>query len=134
MTRHGVFLAGVALFAGVLAVAGCSRRPAERLAEHVEALLDLMEKHHGDPEQAADAVDAYVTEHHEALVALRKEIADTREERSGDRLADFAGAVLKDLGPTMERADRLMRAHPELAQNVRLLRALEPIRAAEPQQ
>ncbi len=108
----------------------CSERPGARLASHIEAMVALLEEHKETPDQAAEAVESYVERHRETLTELRREIVARTEGLSGDELADLAGELLKDLGPVMERADRLMRAYPKLAEDERLIQALDPIRQA----
>jgi hypothetical protein len=101
--------------------------PENQLVGHLEAMVELLETHKDAPEQAAAAVEAYVEEHRAELESLRAEFDRKRSGLKPEEVADLAGDLLRKSGPVMERAHRLMREHPGLADNERLQKALESL-------
>ena len=114
---------------GVVLAVGCSSGPRDKVAEHLDEMVSLLEQHKESVDGAADALEAYVQEHAAELSALRAELAKKKQELAErtDEMADYAGDFLVRIGPTMERAHRLMLEYPELGRSERLQKVLQSI-------
>jgi len=90
--------------------------PIERALDHQEAILDLLEAHQRDPDEAVRALEAFAREHQETFDAIRAEGAVLAEELKEKPAATFRrferhSARLEALS---QRQDALRAASPEL--------------------
>ncbi len=113
-------LVAVILFAGY----GCSKSPEDLMIEHMEEMLSLLERHKDNPELAAQEVLAYAESSRPAMERLTAKLEEKLAKMTDDEKEDYGRRMMQRSSAVMERAHKLFTAHPELAQDETLKRAL----------
>ena len=122
-------LVGGLLMLGMVA-GGCASRPEEQLVAHLDQMVTALEQNKDDALKAAEALEAYVATHKGEIEALARDLAERRATLSREDLAALADQVLREVGPIMERTERLLAERPALATNERIRNALASVSAS----
>ncbi len=127
--RTSLTIAGLAL--GLLLIGpACSRSPVERVADHMDEMVSLLEDNRDNPAEAGQRLQAYVQQHQADLEALAREVDGQKAyfNENPEKMAD----ALQQLAPAIERLMQLQSERPALLANPDVAAALDRLRMTQP--
>lgn len=108
----------VSLLALVIAASflfGCKKAPADRLMNHMDQMISILESNKDNPDKAAEEIKKYADSNKGDMDAIKKELEEMEKSLSEEDKKKMGEEMMKKMGPIMERAMKLMTGDSKLA-------------------
>lgn len=118
------YVAVVTAALGLLALAGCTKTPEEKLLGHLEQALSIAEAEAASPDKAAAAIEAYAEANKAEIDALAEELRELGTKLSDQEKKERADAIDAQASQLTREMMEFFEAHPEIAKHEGVTTAL----------
>lgn len=93
---------------------GCKKSAEDRLLNHLEQAISILESNKDNPDKAAEEIKKYTDANKGDMEAIKKELEEMEKTLSDDDKKKKGEEMMKKMGPIMERAMKLMTGDSKL--------------------
>lgn len=103
---------------------GCKKSAEDRLMNHMDQAISILESNKDNPEKAAEELKKYTESNKDDMAAIKTELEAMEKSLSDDDKKKKGEEMMKKMGPLMERAMKLMAGDSKLAGNEAVQKAM----------